>query len=334
MRRAALVTVMVLVGCPLFAQAPEPYKKSPGPCVVETVLYEWVDLTRNRDVPVKIYYPKTGDGPFPVILFSHGLGGSREGYAYLGNHWASHGYVSVHVTHKGSDTEVLKANPRDLMEAMRAAALDPRNAVNRALDVRFAIDQMVKLSRDDSPLKGRLDLDHVGLAGHSFGAWTTLAVVGQGSAALERTAFKLADPRVKAAIAMSAPVSPVAKRQLDTAFAAIKVPCLHMTGTLDTTPITETPAEDRRIPYDHITGAEQYLVTFEGGDHMVFAGVRRVMGGGRKDAVFHDLIRESSTAFWDAYLRNDAKAKSWLADGGFEAVLGKDGKFEKKPAGR
>jgi predicted dienelactone hydrolase len=73
---------------------------------VEIARYDWYDQKRQRNIPVKIYYPKTGGGLFPVIVFSHGLGGSREGYEYLGQYWASHGYVSVHLQHLGSDTAV------------------------------------------------------------------------------------------------------------------------------------------------------------------------------------------------------------------------------------
>ena len=45
------------------------------------------DADRNRDIPLKAYLPE-GDGPFPVILFSHGAGGSKDGYAYSNGHWA------------------------------------------------------------------------------------------------------------------------------------------------------------------------------------------------------------------------------------------------------
>ena len=48
--------------------------------IVETIKYEWLDAKRNRFVPVKIYYPVTEDKIWPVIIFSHGLGGSRDGY--------------------------------------------------------------------------------------------------------------------------------------------------------------------------------------------------------------------------------------------------------------
>ena len=46
--------------------------------------------------------------------------------------------------------------------------------------------------------------------------------------------------------------------------------------------------------------------------------------------MFQELIRTVTTAFWDAYLRDDAAAKRWLADGGCEATLGDSAKFEKK----
>src|ERR1043166_7563974 len=73
---------------------------------VATAKFDWLDTKRERTVPVKIYYPSTGNGPFPIIIFSHGLGGSRDGYEYLGRYWTSHGYVSVHVQHIGSDDAV------------------------------------------------------------------------------------------------------------------------------------------------------------------------------------------------------------------------------------
>jgi predicted dienelactone hydrolase len=37
------------------------------------------DEKRGHDIPLKIYHPGGGAGPFPVVVFSHGLGGSREG---------------------------------------------------------------------------------------------------------------------------------------------------------------------------------------------------------------------------------------------------------------
>jgi predicted dienelactone hydrolase len=306
--------------------APE-YRKSAGPCAVDILRYDWVDPKRDRKVPVKIYFPKTGEGPFPVVVFSHGLGGSREGYEYLGRHWASHGYVSVHVQHLGSDNAVWENTaPDKIMGKMRSSAANLQNAINRPKDVTFVIDQLEKINREESPLKKRLDLERIGVAGHSFGAFTTLAIAGETFPGAMKAS--LADPRVKAVIAMSAPV-PSAKARLDDAFRSIKIPCLHMTGTKDYSPIGETKPEDRRLPFDHINGPDQFLIIFKDGDHMIFSGRGR-MSGGQKDELFQAYIRMSSIAFWDAYLKNDAKAKAWLTGGDFKKTLDQDGTFEMK----
>jgi predicted dienelactone hydrolase len=276
-------------------------------------------------VPVKLYFPGSGKGPFPAIVFSHGLGGTRDGYEYLGRHWASHGYVCVHLQHKGSDDSTWKGKKHPL-EEMRKAVRNPGTAIARPLDVRFALDQLEKLNKDDPKWKGKLDLAKVGLAGHSFGAWTTLACAGQVFFSVTGKPVSQPEPRIKAAIAMS-PSAPPGKTDLEKAFGSIKVPIYHLTGTRDDgVAITQTKPADRRVPYDHIKAAPQYLTVFEGGDHMVFAATRR-LGAGKKDAVFHDLIRMSTTAFWDAHLRGDDKALAWLRSD-FKAVLGKDGTFE------
>ena len=316
------------------ADAPIPAvetKESAERFAVETAKYEWTDATRERQVPVKIYYPK-GAGPFPIIIFSHGLGGTSDGYAYLGQYWASNGYVSVHVQHVGSDDSVWRGYPAaSRASAMNRAAQNITNALNRPVDVIFAIDEVLKMNRGDSPLKGKLDVEKIGVAGHSFGAFTALAVAGQVFVTPSDKELTLSDSRVKAAIPMSAPV-PKSQDKYDRAFSEIKIPCFHMTGTKDDSPIGETSAAQRRIPFDHCNGSDQFLLTFEGGDHAVFSNQRRVAER-EMDARFQPLICKSSTKFWDAYLKGDAKAKEWLTGNGFSGELGDAGKFEKKLAG-
>jgi len=325
---AAALTVWPMAALPgPTATRPTAYKSSPGPHRVAVTTRDWKDARRGRLVPVKIYSPADAQGALPAIVFSHGLGGSRDGYEYLGRHWAGHGYVCVHLQHLGSDAGVWRG-ARDAMGAMRKAAADLRNAVDRPRDVRFAIDQLARAGRDGPLLTGRVDLGRVGVAGHSFGAYTALASAGQ---AFGRRGLTLADGRIKAAIPMSAPVP--RRGDLGRAFGGIRIPCLHMTGTRDRSIIGDTTPAQRRLPFDHSRACERYLVTFTGGDHMVFAGTRRRGDGGR-DARFQDLIRQSTTAFWDAFLKGDAKAKAWL-DGRFGAVLGGDGAFEhRRPSSR
>lgn len=71
---------------------------------------------------------------------------------------------------------------------------------------------------------------------------------------------------------------------------------------------------------------------------MIFSG--RGSGGllsgqGDRDAEFQALIKAGTTALWDAFLRGDAEARRWLAEGGYEEALGKKATFERKsPASR
>jgi len=313
------------------------YRAQPGPFEIGKIEQVWHDPARNRDVPVRIYYPKTEAGneltSFPVIVFSHGLGGSRESYSYLGEHWASCGYVSVHVQHHGSDKDVMRGlRP---LKALREAATIPANAINRPVDITFAIDRLTALNSDTAfPLHGQLDLLRLGVAGHSFGAFTTMAVAGAHLPVLGDNGSSR-DPRVKAAIAMSTPTT----QNNDAAFDDITIPVFHMTGTKDEAPgrrsgsevdliVGNTKASERLRPYLHTQRAPTYLLVFEGGDHMVFSG--RLAGSRATDQPFQDLILASSTAFWDAWLKDAADARGWLESGGFATTLGRLGTFDQK----
>ncbi|MFZ2088802.1 MAG: hypothetical protein WAU47_09520 [Desulfobaccales bacterium] len=276
---------------------------------------------------MKIYYPAKGPGPFPLIIFSHGLGGSREGYQYLGRHWASHGYVSVHLQHLGSDSAIWARNPDKLPPALRPAS-KLKNSINRPLDVAFALDQLVMLNQAASPLKGRLDLTRAGVAGHSFGAYTTLAAAGQVFVGPGGREISMREPRLKAAIPMSTPVPRKSQEYLSQAYARVTVPCMHMTGTRDDSPVGETAAAERRLPFDHLRGSDQYLITFQNGDHMMFSDYPCPFDRGLKNPHWHVLIQSATTAFLDAYLKGEATAKAWLTGGGLAGALGGEATLE------
>jgi hypothetical protein len=158
------------------------------------------DAARTRDVPLRVWLPPVPAGataaPAPVILWSHGLGGSRDNSPYLGKHWSARGYVVVCMQHAGSDESVWRDVPlRERMDALRKAA-SAANYVLRGEDVKFVLDQLTLWNRDAGhELHGRLDLDRVGMTGHSFGAVTTQAVSGQGNALQGQ---KHRDPRIDA----------------------------------------------------------------------------------------------------------------------------------------
>src|SRR5256885_2019775 len=288
-----------------------PYAPDRKMLATDFVRVDWHDAARNRDVPAKIYFPTASAGPFPVIVFSHGLGGTREGYEYLGRQWAANGYVSVHLQHIGSDDSAWRGKDQP-MQTMRQAA-NLQNAIDRAKDVQFAVEQLIEMNKTDAKLNGKLGLDRLAIAGHSFGAQTAMLIAGQKlGGALGAARFgKLSDDRFKAVLAMSES-APALRSQLDEIYGPIHIPTFFMTGTQDDSPLLDTKASERRIPFDHTNAHPTYLLILDGGDHMVFSG--RLGQSRPGDAEHQKQIREDSTAFFDAYLKQDAAPKKWLAE--------------------
>jgi predicted dienelactone hydrolase len=252
MKSSLVLLCSLLLGLAAFsAEDPGSYVPAKPSAEVAVIRQIWHDASRDRDVPVKIYYPNGNVGRLPVILFSHGLGGSREGYEYLGLYWAGCGYISVHLQHLGSDDAVWKGKePAEITKALTAAAMSLKNAADRPRDVSFAIDRLTELDGEAGfPLNGRLDLQRIGVAGHSFGGFTSMAIAGQ-----DFGSIRMGDPRVKAVIEMSTPVARPFQR--DYAYAKITVPVFHMTGSRDDSPIGETKASERRIPFELMNAAE------------------------------------------------------------------------------
>src|SRR5580658_1911451 len=121
--RCAL-TLIALARCGDFAAAAPAYDPlaTPPQFVAQTIDLDVHDAARNRDIPLRVYLPAE-KSPAPVVLFSHGLGGSREGNQFMGDHWSARGYVAVFLQHPGSDSSVWKGQPPgQAMQALRAAA--------------------------------------------------------------------------------------------------------------------------------------------------------------------------------------------------------------------
>lgn len=287
-----------------------------------TFYQNWKDSERNRDVPVKIYINNKATTPAPVVIFSHGLGGSVEAASYLGEYLSDQGYICIHVQHAGSDLNLIKSAAPDgraaIMERLRTAA-NGENLRARITDIEFVLSELEKRNQSDPVLRNKLDLSKIGMAGHSFGAGTTLALAGQ-TYTVGRQTLCFRDPRIKAAIYLSPPVN-LQGRDPHDMFGSITVPGLLMTGTEDNSPIGQTDAKSRVIPYQCIKATDQYLVNFFGGDHMIFSGRTNPLRA-RRDEQFHNQINKIASSFLDAYLKNDKKQQQWLQKNGANYLHG------------
>ncbi len=318
------------------AQDVRQYEKL-GPYAIEVVDQAWRDNARARTLPVRIVAPVTNaadkkdSARFPVIIFSHGLGGNRLGGKYWGEHWASHGYIVVHLQHPGSDESIWQGKaPADVVTGMKSA-MTMNNLGLRLGDVHFALDEIVQRARAGVGLFKSADPGKIGMSGHSFGAQTTLAVTGQSSPAVRgQSGF---DKRITAAIAFS----PNARNKTNLAkqFGDIRLPFFSITGSKDGAVLDDgTEVAHRILPFENMPAGDKYLTVYENGDHMVFGGHQ--LAGRRpqtqRDGEIQRDVKASTLAFWNAYLKNDADAKKWLggARDGFPVTLAANDKFQTK----
>ena len=274
----------------------------------------WSDSRRGRTVPWRLRLP-TQPGPWPLVLYSHGLGGNREGGAVWGQAWADAGVAVLHLQHPGSDSDTL----RNGLAALRAAA-SAEQLLARVQDVRFALDEIESLTLSGAEPWSSLRRDAIGLAGHSFGAQTTQAVAGQRYS----TATDVADARLRAFIALSPSLPRDSRLTPAQSFGAIARPFMAVTGSWDGDPFGgfDGGASRARV-FDGLPPGRRALLWLDGADHMSFGGgpARRAPAFGpfkrhgaaaELEPVHQALVARVSTLWWRAHLLADADARAAL----------------------
>jgi predicted dienelactone hydrolase len=269
--------------------------------------YDWTDAARRRDVPVRLYWPRSAAAegaaapPVPLVVFSHGIGGSRLGYSYFGRFLAAQGIASLHVQHIGSDRQVWTGNLLLLLFRLHSAAQESE-AIARVHDLRFALDQLMA-----GPLGARIDKSRIVVAGHSYGANTAMLAVG---AQFERGGrwVSFRDPRYTAAVLISAPPF-YGEGDAASILRAIDVPTLHVTATEDeiTIPGYRSGVEDRLAVFDAMGSRRKALAMFEGGSHSIFTD-RAVTGGAELNPKVKSATRELALAFLQRVFDGDQAA--------------------------
>ncbi len=264
---------------------------------------EWLDPARKRRIPVLIRTPQAG-GPAPLVLVSHGLGGSREGLAYLGRALAEAGYAVLHLQHAGSDAGVWQgaADPR---AAMLRAAFNPGAALGRLRDITFALDTVMAGRGLGVPV----DTSRIAIAGHSYGAWTATHMLGE-RLPVPRIGIRLPDSRLRAGIALS-PVPPLGVSP-DHAYRRVSAPILYVTGTKDEG-LGVANWRARTLGFRNAAGPA-FLAVLEGAHHASFAGEEEV-GGRWNDPAYQARTAQLGVLFMDAVLRDDAAARVLLLAG-------------------
>lgn len=289
-----------------------------GPLAVRIDKGAWVDHARGgRTVPYKIYHPEIIDGALPVVVWSHGLGGTRDGAGFLGRYLASHGFIHAHIQHDGTDDCLWRGMPGHPWDNIRKATIPWEAVRNRYLDVPFAVDQLMAMD-----VYKDMDYARLGMSGHSFGSLTTQVMAGQLAGREEPE--DLSDDRFVAGILYS-PV-PAFRLQLGgkDVYTPIKKPLLHMTGTKDTSPVEGFGHEKRLEVFEGAGNPDQHLFILQGGDHMVYNGSRGQLESYPNIESHQDMINLLARAWWEAWLNKNQAAHDWLWGRGVQEYLGED----------
>jgi dienelactone hydrolase len=255
-----------------------------------------------RDVEVR-------DGKWPLIVFSHGSGGTRVGYVFFTEFMASHGFIVMAADHIGNSRYTLVNGKVVAAGGPRAQA----STADRPKDVSFLIDQMTRMnSGADSRFAGRVDLDKIAAAGMSFGGSTTQNVV-------ER------EKRVKAGV-MLAPGGPTGDRT------NFSTPIFMMIGTEDNT--IHAAGNARNRAYYEASKGPHYLVEIKDAGHYTFTSVdqynpeygngighgKRVNTAPDQDVAYlapeesHKIINAYALAFFAVYVRGEPGYQAYLKE--------------------
>ncbi|EDY37445.1 conserved hypothetical protein [Cyanobium sp. PCC 7001] len=326
--------------------------RRPGPHTVSEQVWTLNDPQRNRSLYVDVYRPAiAGSGPIPVIVFSHGLASRPEDFTIALRQMASHGYLVAAPQHPGSDTIWLK----EMLRGLHADLFDVNDFVNRPKDISFVLDELER--RNAGSFQGRLQLESVGIAGHSFGGYTALAVAGarvdpaylkeeceRPYAALDIALLLqcqalrlpaeqlqgLQDPRAVAVFAANPVNRAIFGRK---GLEQIKIPVVLASGSYD--PATP-PALEQAASFTWLRAPEKYWLIVEGQAHVNFTQIDPGIGKAIKSitdltlpnqGLIGSYMQAITVPFFGVHLRQDPAFRPFLRSS-YAEYLAKDQRFK------
>jgi dienelactone hydrolase len=262
--------------------------------------------------------PLRSEGPYPVILFSHGSGGIRFQSVFQTPHLASHGYVVISPDHHGNTLYDLFINPNAQDPSQLAKA-----ASNRPLDMKFSMEQIKKrVETEGELLYGLAKFDKVGITGHSFGGMTSVLVT-----------------RILDNLAVIIPQAPHTSL---TELLGVKpehlydMPAMVLAAVKDNTLDYQNEQKGffDKLLTDSYYGEERHLVSFTKGGHFTFSNICQLdlkkyadkLGFGSAANLLNDgcadhntpiqeahkLINHYATAMFNVILRNSEPSREYL----------------------
>jgi len=182
---------------------------------------------------------------------------------------------------------------------------NPETIGGRVADLVLILDNLDDLPKLMSGLNGKIDTKSIGVAGHSFGAYTAMLIGGVTANLGNEKDKDFFDKRVRCIL----PVSGQGTGQqglTDKSWNSLKRPMMIITGTRDRGAGGQG-VEWKKEPYNYSPAGDKYLVVIEGANHVSFGG-----GLGARGSDITDIVKLCSTHYWDAYLKNSEDGKEYL----------------------
>lgn len=298
----------------------------------------------ERKYDVDLYLPQSRQNktasfpsPFPVIVISHGLAEDRNTFAYLAKHLVSYGFAVAVIEHP-------ETNSKEFQQFLSGFASPPKatDLINRPLDVKYLLDELQRLNDSDVNLKGKLNLQQVGVIGHSLGGYTALALAGAtidfqqvrkdcipnrslnlsvflqcGALEVKPAIYPIKDERVKAILAFNPLGSTIFGAK---GVSQIKIPTMLVAGSQD----IFTPAVPEQIfPFTRLPNPDKYLALIENGTHFtveidpppsqrVIPVPNGLLGPNRTSA--YSYVKALSVAFFETHLVNKPNYRPYLSE--------------------
>ncbi len=216
--------------------------------------------------------PISRDAPFPLVVFSPGLGASYLFHISVGTRLASHGFAVAVVTHYGDG-----ATPSDALQHLSMSAL------NRTVDIPFVLDDLEIRNEDPSdPLSNLFLPDKIAGAGWSLGGYGMMALTGGDDEVCDLLNFPyqsipptnescvpaVPDERIKAIITLEGSNQVLHFDEM----ARITVPALAMGRDWATLAVTQSPGPDWQArQHAAIQGHPSYRVDVNNSHHITFS---------------------------------------------------------------
>ncbi|MEL4897124.1 alpha/beta hydrolase [Crocosphaera sp. Alani8] len=317
-----------------FARLTDP--RQTGPLEVTKKTWNLTDEKRKRDFYVDVYQPQTlPDQSIPVVIISHGLSSRPEDFGKWANHLASYGYVVALPQHIGSDIK----QTEDFLEGYSRQIFIRDEFIDRPLDISYTIDELER--RNNRFFSGKLDLENVGVAGHSFGGYTMLAIAGATpdfqaleedcnldigdlntalllqcrALKLEQKEYDFRDKRVNSVFVVNPVNSGIFSRK---SFEKIDIPVFIAAGSYD----PATPFIFEQVTsYPRLKVPQKYLQLQEGQAHVDFsqldAGVSEMLDTAIDLTLPSPQLLDSYThsmmlSFFEVYVKNNSEYDSFL----------------------